>query len=119
MTDHEDALSRGTDPWSSREIEEIIAHPDLLREIVAWIAGPSERACGEGCRCAADFEITIAMLPFFPEVYEGEIRRQMRILRKRNKRLITLRKSTHYHKNPDTGKRVQVHTLLPRRYKKS
>lgn len=107
---HDDAYSRTTDPWSSKEIEEIRVNLDLLDEIVAWLPSGTARACGYACGYAADFEITAAMLPFFPEVYEGAIRRQMRILRKQ-KRAVTVLKSEHQHLNEDTKRRSQCHRL--------
>ena len=115
----EDALSRPDDPWSSREVEEVLVRPDLLTEIWEWMRSPAVRACGKACGYASDFEITEAMKPFFPEVYEGMIRRQMRILRKRHRRIITVPKEAHRHFNPDTRRYAQCHyiqrvRLIPR-----
>lgn len=107
-------LSRRTDPWSSQQVEDVGIHVDLLDEIVAWLPH-GVRQCGATCGYASDYEITAAMVPFFPEVYEGEIRRQMRILRAAG-RAVTVRRSEHFHRNPDTNRQSQCHRLPGRRY---
>ena len=107
--------SRKTDPWSSKEVDEINITVDLLTEILHWLPAKTVRACGDACGYAADWEITEAMLPFFPEIYEGEIRRQMRILRERNRTVVTVSKSEHKHRNPDTNRWQQCHKVAPRK----
>ena len=108
------ALSRKTDPWSSQEVVEYTVFPDLLDAIQSWMAAGKVMSCGKACGYASDFEITTALLPFFPEVYEGEIRRQMRRLRQ-DDCVFTAPKWAHKHRNPDTGKIQQCHYLGPRR----
>jgi hypothetical protein len=106
----ERALSRAEGPWSSQAVDEIAVSVNLHEEILMWIPSGTARACGYACGYAADFEITRAMEPFFKEIYEGEIRRQMRILR-RLRLVDTVDKQEHAHRNPDTNRWQQCHRL--------
>ena len=111
VKDKEEALSRRSDPWSSREVGEIDVDVDLLDEMWRWVRDPGVvRACGRACGYVSDFEVTEAFKPFFKTNYEDEIRRQWRILRDR-RRMITVPKEVHRHFNPATKRWAQCHTV--------
>lgn len=105
-----DALSSPGDPWSSQEVDKVLIRDRLQAEILRWIPTHTVRACNEACGYASDFEITEEMAKHFKEVYEGMIRRMMRILRKDGK-AITVSKKTHRHYNTDTHHWVQCHRI--------
>ena len=106
----ERALHSKNEPWSSSEVESISVDLDLHVEILEWIPSGTARACGYACGYASDFEITKAMAPFFKEIYEGEIRRQMRIIRKKGQ-VVTVEKEEHQHQNPNTERWQQCYRL--------
>src|SRR5262245_56356804 len=117
----ETSKSRRTDPITSQDVGDLHLDLNLRDEIEAWLAAPRQHICTHPgrtgtCEWAADFEITKVMEPFFPQVYEGQIRRTIRSLRDRDKKLpVWLRRiqtdDRHQHFNTKTGKWQQCHRM--------